>query len=551
MQSRKQFTRVWNGANPRFGAEKNALPAAGSITGGGSDKGEVPKRCTFDTDAQHFTRQITVTNNDAVRRRTRVIRLLNCMLSLSIAFAVASPAVTVGQTVTRNSSARLNPLRISSEAIEALVSRVMPSVVQIIVTGYRPQERGNEFRTDIAVRRGRTIGSGVIIDSAGYILTNAHVVDGAERTQVVLARDAIATGLVGISAADERVLEARVIGKSDELDLALLAVNVRGLPSLPLADYSAVRQGELVFAFGSPDALRNSVSMGVVSAVAQQAESDSPIVWIQTDAAVNPGNSGGPLVNVEGELIGLNTFIRSMSGGSEGLGFAVPSAVIALAYPQLRDYGHLHRALLGVAAQPITPQLRSGLSLSTDVGVIAADITPGGPAAKAGVRMGDVITGIGGQSLDTMSLARFYLFLLTLTEGQQVSVNVLRGSQPLTLTASATLPAHRCERIEPVDLEGNLVERLGFIGAPVDQSVADMLPALRAPSGVLVVMRVDTPHTPELPLTRGDVIHAVNGTWVTTPAELREALSRFGPGDAVVLQVERNGQLTYVVYETE
>jgi S1-C subfamily serine protease len=299
----------------------------------------VLKRCSFDTDVQHFTRQITVTNNDAVRRRTRVIKALTCMLSLSIAFAVASPAVTFGQTVSRNSPDRSNHLRISSEAIEALVSRVMPSVVQIIVTGYRPQERGNEFRTDVAVRRGRTIGSGVIIDSAGYILTNAHVVDGAERTQVVLARDAMATGLVHISAPHDRVLEARVIGKSDELDLALLAVNVRGLPSLPLADYSAVRQGELVFAFGSPDALRNSVSMGVVSAVAQQAESDSPIVWIQTDAAVNPGNSGGPLVNVEGELIGLNTFIRSISGGNEGLGFAVPSAVIALAYPQLRDYG--------------------------------------------------------------------------------------------------------------------------------------------------------------------------------------------------------------------
>jgi S1-C subfamily serine protease len=167
------------------------------------------------------------------------------------------------------------------------------------------------------------------------------------------------------------------------------------------------------------------------------------------------------------------------------------------------------------------------------------------------LRIGDVITGIGGQSFNTMSVDRFHLFLLTLTDGQRVSLNILRGSQAFTVTAVATVPAHECERIEAVDVRRNLIEPLGVIAMPVDRTVAQMLPSLRTTFGVMVVVRVETPHAPDLPLTRGDVIHAVNGTWVLTPRELREILERFEPGDAVVLQVERNGELTYVVYETE
>lgn len=468
--------------------------------------------------------------------------------ALVVASLVALHAPVHAQTVAYSPVAPQpgrNALRANSDAIEALVSRVMPSVVQVVVSGYRPQGDGQRLR------RERTSGSGVVVDSGGYVLTNAHVVQGAERVQVVLAGQSATSDSARVAGQEARTLDARVVGQSDELDLALLQVDLPDLAPLPLADYGQLRQGELVFAFGSPDALRNSVSMGVVSAVAQQTEPHSPIVWIQTDAAVNPGNSGGPLVNSAGELVGLNTFIRSLSGGSEGLGFALPSAVIALAYPQLRDHGHLHRAILGMAAEPVTPQLRKGLGLTAQEGVIAADVAPGGPAARGGIKVGDVITAIDGQPLEAMSLVRLNLFLLTLADGQTMSVDLRRGSESVRAAVTAVVPPHQCARAEPVDTRPNLVERLGFIGVAVDESTADALPGLRLPFGVVVVVRVETSHTPELSLARGDVIHAVNGAPVTTPAELRNTLARVEPGDALVLQVERQGALTYLVADTD
>src|SRR5262249_29801465 len=148
-----------------------------------------------------------------------------------------------------------------------------------------------------------------------------------------------------------------------DVDLALLKVDVDGLKPLPLADYDALRQGELVFAFGSPEGLRNSVTMGLVSAVARQPDADRPLVYIQTDAPTNHGNSGGPLVNIKGELVGINTFIISESGGSEGLGFAIPSAMVNVAAKQLRTWGHLHQGQIGANLQTVTPRITHALNL--------------------------------------------------------------------------------------------------------------------------------------------------------------------------------------------
>jgi serine protease Do len=473
------------------------------------------------------------------------------LIAIVTSSLVAAAAPAAGQPRARSTAAAVSSLRVSSDAIEALVSRVMPSVVQVIVTGYRPLNPSAAPGADVPVRRQRTTGSGVVVDSGGYILTNAHVVSDAERVQVVIPAEGAAGRAPTVTAPEPGVLEARVLGTSEELDLALLRVETTGLPALPLADYEALRQGELVFAFGSPDALRNSVSMGVVSAVAQLAKPGSQTIWIQTDAAVNPGNSGGPLVNADGELVGLNTFIRTMSGGSEGLGFALPSSVVALAYPQLRDYGHLHQALLGIVAEPITPALRRGLSLPPASGVIVADAAPQGPAAAAGLRIGDVITAIGGQPLESLPLARFNLLMLALADGQPVAIRALRDGHPLALTITASIPGHTCARSEAADNRANVIERLGFIGAAIDASMAAVLPTLRAMSGVVVVVRLETPHAPEVSLARGDVIHAVNGTWVATPAELRDALDRIAAGDPLVLQIERNGALSYLVSRVE
>ena len=267
------------------------------------------------------------------------------------------------------------------------------SVVQVLVTGYGPvDEDQRNGETGLVIGRQRSIGSGAIIDSDGYIVTNAHVVAGARHVQVVLHRDAGATGPVRSLAGEaSQTVDARIVGVASDIDLALLKVDVTGLRALPLADYDAIRQGEIVFAFGSPEGLRNSVTMGVVSSVARQPDPDSPTIYIQTDAPINPGNSGGPLVNVDGELVGLNTFILTESGGSQGLGFAIPSAVVASAYPQLRKFGHLHRGLIGLSTQAITPTLAAALGLSRTSGVLVSDVEPESAAEAAGVAVGDVV----------------------------------------------------------------------------------------------------------------------------------------------------------------
>ena len=234
-----------------------------------------------------------------------------------------------------------DPLVRMNMAVDALTRKVWPSVVQIVVSSYGAREdsagRGD---TSVVVGRQRSVGSGFVIDADGYIMTNAHVVNGAQRVQIILppenADGTLATALSG----KVNLVNARIVGVATELDLALLKVDGQKLPALPLATYSEVRQGETVFAFGSPIGLRNSLTHGLISAVARQVDPDSPLIYVQTDAPINPGNSGGPLVNIKGEVVGVNTFILSQSGGNEGLGFAIPSATTRTVVPPVEAVRH-------------------------------------------------------------------------------------------------------------------------------------------------------------------------------------------------------------------
>src|SRR5713226_8759813 len=260
--------------------------------------------------------------NSGVRRLSAdrcFSRYLAILLASALGLFLLSPTVR-GQS----SGAGTDELRKLNESAAALVKKVSPSVVQILVTGYGPLEEGEKGNASSVIGRQRAIGSGFVVDSSGYIMTNAHVVNGAQRVQVVLP-PAIELPLRAALSTRTTVVPARIVGVARDIDLALIKVDAEKLPALPLADYRKLGQGELVFAFGSPEGLRNSVTMGVVSAVARQIDADSPLVYIQTDTAINPGNSGGPLVNVNGEVVGVNTFILSQSGGNEGLGFAIPS----------------------------------------------------------------------------------------------------------------------------------------------------------------------------------------------------------------------------------
>ncbi len=235
-------------------------------------------------------------------------------------------------------SAKRNPLIQLSGSIRELTNRVSPAVVEVMVTGYATVD-DDKSQAAARISRQNSSGSGVIVDAAGFIMTNAHVVQGAIRVRVVLPAASVSPAS-GDPDPDpvphSRTVDARVVGIDTESDLALIRIDLTGLPALSFGDSDKLRQGDLVFAVGSPMGLSNSVSMGVVSAPARAVNNDNPILYIQTDASINPGNSGGALVDTQGMLIGLNSFIVSSSGGNQGLGFAIPSNVVCNVYQQLR-----------------------------------------------------------------------------------------------------------------------------------------------------------------------------------------------------------------------
>jgi len=281
---------------------------------------------------------------------------------------------------TKAPSGRTDSLSEFSDSLDALTSRVSPSVVQIQVNGFRAVNDANPNNASV-VTRGHSLGSGVIVDPDGYIITNAHVVKGAQRVRVLLTASSSGSQVKASLGLADRVptMDATIVGVEPTIDLALLKIDSKGLPALSFADYNALKKGQVVLAFGNPEGFENSVTMGVVSAVARQVLPNVPYVYIQTDAPINPGNSGGPLVDTDGNVVGINTFILSESGGSQGLGFAIPSSVVEFVYHQLRQFGHVHHVVIGAELQEITSDLAQGLNLGRQEGVIVSDVQPGGP----------------------------------------------------------------------------------------------------------------------------------------------------------------------------
>lgn len=369
---------------------------------------------------------------------------LSCALSTATLFLFMATQVAAQQAAANPGTARQNtkpestakaatspPLETTqvlqqlNSALEGLVARVSPAVVQIQVTGYGALDESNRSETALIARQ-HAIGSGVIVDSDGYIMTNAHVVQGARRIRVVLplpSPDVPQVSPVG----KQQVVDAKIVGVHKVSDLALLKIDQTGLPTLSLGGFRHVRQGQLVFAVGSPEGLQNSVTMGVVSSVARQPDPERPLVYIQTDAPINPGNSGGPLVDIDGYVLGINTMILSQGGGSEGLGFAIPARVVWFVYQSLRKYGHVHRVEIQAAAQDITPNLAEGLGLSQSYGVVISDIAPGGPAELAGLKIGDIVISADDRRIETLPALTAAMYLHPLD--QVMKLVVLRGAE--------------------------------------------------------------------------------------------------------------------------
>ena len=435
-----------------------------------------------------------------------------------------------------------------SESIEALASRVTPSVVRISTSGYdfRPESNGAAFATS----RKEAIGSGILVDSTGYIMTNAHVVEGAHK--IMVTRVSVAQRGVTDAIAEAAVTphSATLIGVFKEADLALIKIDGSALPALPFANYDRLRQGQVVFAVGSPSGLQNSISMGIVSSVARQPDPDSPFLYIQTDTPINPGNSGGPLLNTKGEVVGMNTFILSQSGGSEGIGFAIPGSLIAWAYKQLRQTGHVHRPTLGIGVQALTPVLAAALQLKRFSGVLITDVAPGGPGEAAGLLVNDIILSISGRPIDAVPAMLGVAFQHP--PGDRLQLKLLRGAQELMVEVTSVEQTHGIDRLlDLANPDRDSLPTLGIIGVTTNQQVEAILGPLRLPLGVVVAARIPTPTGTETRLQPSDVIHAVNGDFVKSVAELRSALERIKPGDPVALLIERAGQIQYLAFTWE
>ncbi|MGD0868073.1 MAG: trypsin-like peptidase domain-containing protein [Bryobacteraceae bacterium] len=467
-------------------------------------------------------------------------------MKLPICLLLAISTATAQQPA---AAARADALHELSAQLEALSHRVSRAVVQIFATGYVLNDERESGSNAAIVTRQRATGSGVVVSADGYIVTNAHVVSNARQVRVRMA-DESAGGASASLQPSGKILEARIVGVDRDTDLAVLKVERDDLNPLPLGDSDRLHQGQLVMAFGNPLGLENSVSMGVVSSVARQIKPDDTMIYIQTDAPINPGNSGGPLVDADGRVMGLNTFILTQSGGSEGLGFAIPSNIIKNVYAQIRQEGHVHRSEIGVFAQTITPPMAAGLGLSQDWGVLLSDVEPGGPGDVAGLQPGDIVASLNGKNVGNARQMEVDLYRYAV--GAKIDVVLVRNGTKQTIQV-VTVERHGDPQrfADMVDPTKNLVNRLGILGIDVDQNVAALLPDLRKHYGVVVAARGgDSPYGGDS-LQLGDVIYSVNNVPVTGVASLRKALDGLKETDPLVLQVERNGRLMYVTLEIE
>ena len=423
----------------------------------------------------------------------------------------------------------------------AVVDAVAPSVVTI-----RVQKQAEVSNTSLPApfreffgnrggaperRREGGLGSGVVVREDGLILTNHHVVEGADTIRVDLA--------------DGRSFAATLVGSDAPSDLAVLRVPATGLPALPFGNSDRMKVGDVVLAFGNPLGVGQTVTMGIVSAKgrATGVSDGSYEDFLQTDAPINQGNSGGALVNLQGELVGINAQIVSPSGGNIGLGFAIPSSMAMAVTEQLARDGVVRRAKLGVTVQRLTPELAESLGAADARGALVSDVEPGGPADRAGVKQGDVVVEVDGKPVADANAMRNQI--AGTRPGESVPIVLRRNGRTETVTARLAERERPADDTRAATGAGHGEAGFGMAVTPLTPQVAEELELPRLASG-LVVTGVDPAGlAASAGMQAGDVIKSVNGQAVTSVVSLRSALKAHPDRPALVL-VSRKGADAFV-----
>ena len=429
------------------------------------------------------------------------------------------------------------PLPSSRDALQfsyaPLVKKVSPAVVNIYTATTMRVQRRLPFPfpgmpQDGSSRVQNSLGSGVLVKPDGLIVTNAHVVRGADEIRVVLS--------------DRREFDAKLVIQDDRYDLALLRIDGAGdkFPFLELRDSDSIEVGDVVLAIGNPFGLSQTVTSGIVSAVARSAGgvNDSSF-FLQTDAAINPGNSGGALVSLDGRLIGINTAIYSQTGGSVGIGFATPSNIVARLIDTGTSGGRIVRPWLGISMQPVTADLANGLNLPRPAGLVVKDVFAGGPGERAGIKRGDVIIGLRDQRIDDEASLRFRL--ATLSVGETVPVKVLRAGKELTLELPLAAPPEDPPRDRSV-LDG----RQPLNGATVvnlSPAVAEEMGLIEWKPGVGVVEVKAGSYAARF-LRVGDMVIAINGKEVKSVEDLKKRIA----AGVTSMSIGREGMVSTVQF---
>lgn len=430
-----------------------------------------------------------------------------------------------------------------------VVNRVSPAVVTIRTESRSRSPRQFPFMDDpffrrffgdrlptVPEQRQRGLGSGVIVSTDGYILTNHHVIDGAEEIEIEM------TG--------RQPLDAKLVGSDPPSDLAVLKINASDLTALALADSDKVQVGDLVLAVGNPLGIGQTVTMGIISAKSRRTglSNGSFEDFLQTDAPINRGNSGGALVDSNGNLVGINSQILSPSGGSIGIGFAIPSNMARDVLDQLLKSGEVRRGHLGIVVQPVTEDMAANLSLNNVRGLIVSQIQPGSAAERAGMKRGDVILALNGNAVSDPN--SFRNDVAGTPPGNTVTLRVLREGNEQEMRA--TLEEFKVEErpVSPVrnnssESRGDQTGKLGLAVQPLTPAIAQQL-GISAETQGLVVVEID-PAGPaaDSGIQRGDVIEAINQQPVRTVAEIRTALERSGD-KPVLLLVNHKGTTIFL-----